>query len=53
MLVKRFAKDAYTINYVSFVKAIDEAQEYMEKHGMLDLAGVMRIFHISMETNVY
>ncbi|KAF7382800.1 hypothetical protein HZH66_013202 [Vespula vulgaris] len=39
LLVKRFAKDAYTINYVAFVKAIDEAQEYMEKHGMLDLAG--------------
>ncbi|XP_046829104.1 uncharacterized protein LOC124428730 [Vespa crabro] len=39
LLVKRFAKDAYTINYIAFVKAIDEAQEYMEKHGMLDLAG--------------
>ncbi|KAK2582407.1 hypothetical protein KPH14_004725 [Odynerus spinipes] len=39
LLVKRFAKDAYTVNYVAFVKAIDDAQEYMEKHGMLDLGG--------------
>ena len=40
LLVKRFAKDNYTVNYVAFVKAVDEAQDYMDRHGMLDLAGV-------------
>ncbi|XP_014603469.1 PREDICTED: uncharacterized protein LOC106786514 [Polistes canadensis] len=39
LLVKRFSKDSYTINYVAFVKAIGEAQDYMERCGMLDLSG--------------
>ncbi|KAI4498944.1 hypothetical protein M0802_006119 [Mischocyttarus mexicanus] len=39
LLVKRFSKDAYTINYIAFVKAIDEAQDYMKRYGMLDLDG--------------
>lgn len=40
LLVKRFAKDAYTINYVAFLKAIDEVQSYFDKHQMLALGGV-------------
>ncbi|KAG6799425.1 hypothetical protein HZU73_05159 [Apis mellifera caucasica] len=39
LLVKRFAKDAYTINYVAFLKAIDEVQSYFDKHQMLALGG--------------
>ncbi|KAK9310506.1 hypothetical protein QLX08_000247 [Tetragonisca angustula] len=39
LLVKRFAKDAYTINYVAFLKAIDEIQSYFDKHQMLALGG--------------
>ncbi|XP_017798938.1 PREDICTED: uncharacterized protein LOC108579823 [Habropoda laboriosa] len=39
LLVKRFAKDAYTINYVAFLKAIDEIQSHFDKHGMLALGG--------------
>nr|XP_003701096.1 PREDICTED: uncharacterized protein LOC100876752 [Megachile rotundata]XP_012135529.1 PREDICTED: uncharacterized protein LOC100876752 [Megachile rotundata]XP_012135530.1 PREDICTED: uncharacterized protein LOC100876752 [Megachile rotundata] len=39
LLVKRFAKDAYTINYVAFLKAVDEIQSYFDKHGMLALGG--------------
>ncbi|XP_076678862.1 uncharacterized protein LOC143374525 [Andrena cerasifolii] len=39
LLIKRFAKDAYTINYVAFLQAVDEAQTYMDKHGMLALDG--------------
>lgn len=41
LLVKRFAKDAYTINYVAFVKAVDEVQCYLEEYGMMDLSGVL------------
>lgn len=41
LLVKRFAKDAYTVNYVAFVKAIDEVQRYLDEHGMVDLGGVL------------
>ncbi|EGI71118.1 hypothetical protein G5I_00054 [Acromyrmex echinatior] len=37
LLVKRFAKDTYTINYVAFVKAVDEVQHYLEKFGMVNL----------------
>lgn len=37
--MKRFAKNAYTVNYVAFVKAIDEVQEYLDEHGMMDLSG--------------
>ncbi|XP_076637045.1 uncharacterized protein LOC143349586 [Colletes latitarsis] len=39
LLVKRFARDAYTINYVAFLQAIDEVQAYFDKHGMLSLDG--------------
>ncbi|XP_015588421.1 uncharacterized protein LOC107264555 [Cephus cinctus] len=39
LLVKRYAKDGCTVNYVAFVKTIDEAQNYMDQHGMLDLGG--------------
>ncbi|XP_053976671.1 uncharacterized protein LOC128875266 [Hylaeus volcanicus] len=39
LLVKRFAKGAYTINYVAFLQAIDEVQSYLDKHGMLSLDG--------------
>ncbi|XP_018359818.1 PREDICTED: uncharacterized protein LOC108759052 isoform X1 [Trachymyrmex cornetzi] len=39
LLVKRFAKDAYTVNYVAFVKAVDEVQHYLEEYGMVDLSG--------------
>ncbi|KAG7211846.1 hypothetical protein KM043_011069 [Ampulex compressa] len=39
LLVKRFSKNAYTINYVAFVKAIEEFQDCMDRHGMLSLDG--------------
>nr|XP_031846381.1 uncharacterized protein LOC116432948 [Nomia melanderi] len=39
LLVKRFAKDAYTINYVAFLQAVDEVQSYLDNHGMLSLGG--------------
>lgn len=39
LLVKKYLKDSYTLNYVAFVAAIDEAVQYMDRHGMLDLGG--------------
>ncbi|XP_011637056.1 uncharacterized protein LOC105427136 [Pogonomyrmex barbatus] len=39
LLVKRFAKDVYTVNYVAFLKAIDEIQRYLDEHGIVDLNG--------------
>ncbi|XP_076647707.1 uncharacterized protein LOC143356146, partial [Halictus rubicundus] len=39
LLVKRFAKDAYTVNYIAFLQAVDEIQTYLDKHGMLSLGG--------------
>nr|XP_012223237.1 PREDICTED: uncharacterized protein LOC105672711 isoform X1 [Linepithema humile] len=38
LLVKRFAKDSYTVNYVAFIKAIDEAKCYLDEHGTMDLS---------------
>ncbi|KZC06769.1 hypothetical protein WN55_07542 [Dufourea novaeangliae] len=39
LLIKRFMKHAYTINYVAFLQAVDEAQSYLDQHGMLSLGG--------------
>ncbi|KAK0166586.1 hypothetical protein PV327_004079 [Microctonus hyperodae] len=39
LLVKRFVKNFYTINYVSFVDAIEEAQNYIDRNGAVDIAG--------------
>uniref|UniRef100_A0A0C9QPI7 Rnz protein n=1 Tax=Fopius arisanus TaxID=64838 RepID=A0A0C9QPI7_9HYME len=41
LLVKRFAIDGYTLNYIAFLKAIDDAQNYMDDHGMLHVSGVI------------
>lgn len=41
LLVKRFAKNAYTVNYVAFLKAIDEVQCYLDEHGMTNFSGVL------------
>ncbi|XP_020292684.1 uncharacterized protein LOC109859141 isoform X2 [Pseudomyrmex gracilis] len=38
LVVKRFAQNAYAIDYVSFLKAIEEIQCYLEKHGMAHLS---------------
>ncbi|KAK0079021.1 hypothetical protein PV325_001848 [Microctonus aethiopoides] len=38
LLVKRFVKNSYTINYVSFLNAVEEAQNYIERNGMVDIA---------------
>lgn len=39
LLVKKYLKDSYTVNYVAFVAAIEETVQYLEKHGVLDLGG--------------
>lgn len=39
LLCKKYLKDSYTLNYYAFVAAIDEAVQYMDAHGMLDLGG--------------
>ncbi|XP_063987045.1 uncharacterized protein LOC135167617 [Diachasmimorpha longicaudata] len=39
LLVKRFAKDGYTLNYLAFLKAIDDAQNYMNDHGFQHVSG--------------
>lgn len=39
LLVKKFLKDNYTINYVAFVAAVDKVVQYLDSHGILDLGG--------------
>ncbi|KYM82924.1 hypothetical protein ALC53_06636 [Atta colombica] len=38
LLVKRFSKDEYFVNYVAFVKAVDEVQHYLEGYGLVNLS---------------
>lgn len=46
LLVKRYLKDSYTLNYVGFLAAIDEIVQHMDRYGILDLGGVsIRLFH--------
>ncbi|CAG9765528.1 unnamed protein product [Ceutorhynchus assimilis] len=45
LLVKKYLKDSYTLNYIAFLKAIDEIIQYLDAHGILDLSGdIMAIF---------
>lgn len=40
LLVKKFIKDSYTINYIAFIAAIEEVVNYMNENGIMDLGGV-------------
>lgn len=40
LLVKRFIKDSYTVNYVAFVKEIEEIMRYMDQHRLVDYSDV-------------
>lgn len=44
LLLKRFMKDAYTVNYVAFVKEIEEIMLYLDRHRMVDKSGVRLLF---------
>lgn len=41
LLVKKYLKNSYTLNYVAFVADIDNVVKWMDAHGMLDLGGDM------------
>lgn len=40
LLVKKYLKDSYTLNYIAFLAAIDETVTFLEMNGMLDIGGV-------------
>lgn len=40
LLVKKYIRNSYAINYIAFIAAIDEVVTFMKQHGMLDLGGV-------------
>lgn len=40
LLVKKFLKDSYTVNYIAFLSELDKIVQYLNKHGVLDLGGV-------------
>ncbi|CAH1119695.1 unnamed protein product [Phaedon cochleariae] len=45
LLVKKYVKDSYTLNYVAFIAAIDQVVDYLNRNGILDLSGdVMILF---------
>ncbi|KAL3279480.1 hypothetical protein HHI36_016990 [Cryptolaemus montrouzieri] len=41
LLVKKFLKDSYTVNYVAFLAELDKIVQYLYQHGVLDLGGDM------------
>ncbi|OXU19976.1 hypothetical protein TSAR_003806 [Trichomalopsis sarcophagae] len=42
LLIKKFAKDSYTVNYVAFIKTIEEIQDFLKKHECLDKGGDLK-----------
>ncbi|KAJ8950488.1 hypothetical protein NQ314_007875 [Rhamnusium bicolor] len=45
ILVKKYIKDCYTLNYVAFIMSIDQVIHYLNEHGIMDLSGdIMSIF---------
>ncbi|XP_023247489.1 uncharacterized protein LOC106644480 [Copidosoma floridanum] len=39
LLLKKFAKDSYTVNYVAFIQVVEEIQAFFEKKGLFDKGG--------------
>nr|CAD7573058.1 unnamed protein product [Timema californicum] len=44
LLLKKFLKDSYTVNYVAFIAAIDDIVKYLDHNLLLDLGGVRRLY---------
>ncbi|XP_055847317.1 uncharacterized protein LOC129913017 [Episyrphus balteatus] len=44
LLLKRYMKDSYTVNYVAFVKHIDAIIKYLKEHGLMDLTNSVICF---------
>ncbi|XP_056643883.1 uncharacterized protein LOC130449862 [Diorhabda sublineata] len=45
LLVKKYMKDCYTVNYYAFISSINEIVNYLNAHGILDICGdVMSLF---------
>ncbi|KAL1506511.1 hypothetical protein ABEB36_005862 [Hypothenemus hampei] len=45
LLVKKYLKDSYSLNYIAFLHSIDEVIQYLDRNGILDLSGdIMAIF---------
>jgi len=40
LLLKRYMKDGYLVNYVAFLKHIDNITDYLKAHNLLDNSGV-------------
>lgn len=53
LLVKRFAKNAYTVNYVAFLKTIDEVKCYLDEHEMMDFSGVLLLLEFFSPFAIY
>lgn len=45
LLVKRFIKDSYTINYVAFLEEIEKIVQYLDKHRLRDFSDVNTIIY--------
>lgn len=43
LLLKRYLKDSYTVNYVAFIKDIEEIVRYFDSHRLIDFSEVRRV----------
>lgn len=44
LLVKRFIKDSYTINYIAFLEEIEKIVQYLDKFRLIDFSDVCHFF---------
>lgn len=44
LLLKKYLKDSYTVNYIAFIAALSEIIKYLDQHGVMDLSGVSVFF---------
>lgn len=40
LLLRRYMKDGYLVNYVAFIKHLDNIMDYLKTHNLLDSSGV-------------
>lgn len=40
LLLRRYMKDGYLVNYVAFIKHLDNIMDYLKTHALLDMSGV-------------
>lgn len=46
LLIKRFVKDSYTVNYLAFVDEVEKIVQYLDRFRLIDYSQVKNILHV-------